>query len=89
MSMKFRIQEYLFRMFDIYGLDQVSMYENQIIGTLPPHLFAIGKHQIQFSDQKTGWVSVVLKYGGLETYYYMKNLKIFRNFKSINANVDL
>ena len=42
--MKFRIHEYLFRMFDIYGLDQVSMYENQIIGTLPPHLFAIGKH---------------------------------------------
>jgi len=31
-----------YRMFDIYGLDQVSMYENQIIGTLPPHLFAVG-----------------------------------------------
>ena len=30
-------------MFDIYGLDVVAQYENQIMGTLPPHLFAVGK----------------------------------------------
>ena len=29
-------------MFDIYGLEAVAQYENQILGTLPPHLFAIG-----------------------------------------------
>ena len=33
-----------YRMFDIYGLDAVAQYENQILGTLPPHLFAVGKH---------------------------------------------
>ena len=32
-----------YRMFDIYGLDTVARYENQVLGTLPPHLFAIGK----------------------------------------------
>ena len=32
-----------YRMFDIYGLDTVAQYENQVLGTLPPHLFAIGK----------------------------------------------
>ena len=31
-----------YRMFDIYGLDTVARYENQVLGTLPPHLFAIG-----------------------------------------------
>ena len=35
-----------YRMFDIYGLDTVARYENQVLGTLPPHLFAIGKSQI-------------------------------------------
>ena len=25
------------------GLDTVAQYENQVLGTLPPHLFAIGK----------------------------------------------
>jgi myosin heavy subunit len=29
-------------MFDIYGLDTVSRYEGRILGTLPPHLFAMG-----------------------------------------------
>ena len=33
-----------YRMFDIYGLDAVAQYENQILGTLPPHLFAVGKY---------------------------------------------
>ena len=32
-----------YRMFDIYGLDSVAQYENQVLGTLPPHLFAVGK----------------------------------------------
>ncbi|XP_050694860.1 unconventional myosin-XV-like isoform X6 [Eriocheir sinensis] len=31
-----------YRMFDIYGLDMVKKYEGQILGTLPPHIFAIG-----------------------------------------------
>jgi myosin-15 len=31
-----------YRMFDIYGLDTVSRYEGRILGTLPPHLFAMG-----------------------------------------------
>jgi hypothetical protein len=32
-----------YRMFDsLYGLDAVSRYDGQIIGTLPPHLFAVG-----------------------------------------------
>ena len=30
------------RMFDIYGLDNVNKYDGQILGTLPPHLFALG-----------------------------------------------
>ena len=25
------------------GLDTVGQYENQVLGTLPPHLFAVGK----------------------------------------------
>ncbi len=29
-------------MYDIYGLNMVKKYEGQILGTLPPHLFAIG-----------------------------------------------
>ena len=39
--------KYKLRMFDIYGLDKVTMYENQILGTLPPHLFAVGKRSRQ------------------------------------------
>ena len=31
-----------YRLFDIYGVEIVREYENQILGTLPPHLFAIG-----------------------------------------------
>ncbi|KAG7210137.1 hypothetical protein KM043_011699 [Ampulex compressa] len=31
-----------YKMFDIYGLDQVKLYEGRILGTLPPHLFAVG-----------------------------------------------
>ncbi|BES99216.1 MyTH4 domain [Nesidiocoris tenuis] len=31
-----------YRMYDMYGLDMVKKYESQILGTLPPHLFAIG-----------------------------------------------
>ena len=34
-----------YRMFDIYGLDCVAQYENQVLGTLPPHLFAVGRIQ--------------------------------------------
>ncbi|XP_037094410.1 unconventional myosin-XV-like isoform X2 [Pollicipes pollicipes] len=30
-----------YRMFDIYGLDMVKRYEDQILGSLPPHIFAI------------------------------------------------
>ncbi|KAJ8681733.1 hypothetical protein QAD02_017525 [Eretmocerus hayati] len=31
-----------YKMFDIYGIDQVKLYEGRILGTLPPHLFAVG-----------------------------------------------
>lgn len=31
-----------YKMYDMYGLDMVKKYEGQILGTLPPHLFAIG-----------------------------------------------
>ena len=32
-----------YRMFDsVYGLDVVSKYEGRILGTLPPHIFAMG-----------------------------------------------
>ncbi|XP_062594386.1 unconventional myosin-XV-like isoform X8 [Saccostrea cucullata] len=31
-----------YKMFNIYGLDMVKKYEGQTLGTLPPHLFAIG-----------------------------------------------
>ncbi|XP_073998346.1 unconventional myosin 10A isoform X4 [Rhodnius prolixus] len=31
-----------YRMYDMYGLDMVKKYEGQILGTLPPHLFAVG-----------------------------------------------
>ncbi|XP_074649564.1 unconventional myosin-XV-like [Tubulanus polymorphus] len=31
-----------YKMFDVYGLDMVKRYEGQVLGTLPPHLFAIG-----------------------------------------------
>ena len=30
------------RMFDVYGLDNVNKYNRQVLGTLPPHLFALG-----------------------------------------------
>ena len=30
------------RMFDVYGLDNVNKYNRQVMGTLPPHLFALG-----------------------------------------------
>ena len=39
-----------YRMFDIYGLDSVAQYENQVLGTLPPHLFAVGKFDWSQSD---------------------------------------
>uniref|UniRef100_A0A8D9AYW5 Unconventional myosin-XV n=1 Tax=Cacopsylla melanoneura TaxID=428564 RepID=A0A8D9AYW5_9HEMI len=31
-----------YKMYDMYGLDMVKKYEGQILGTLSPHLFAIG-----------------------------------------------
>lgn len=31
-----------YQFFDIYNLDTVHKYEGQLIGSLPPHVFAIG-----------------------------------------------
>ncbi|XP_050539166.1 unconventional myosin-XV isoform X10 [Daktulosphaira vitifoliae] len=31
-----------YKMYDMYGLDMVKKYEGQILGTLSPHLFAVG-----------------------------------------------
>lgn len=28
-----------YKMFDIYGLDQVKLYEGRILGTLPPSVY--------------------------------------------------
>ena len=43
-----------YRMFDIYGLDTVAQYENQVLGTLPPHLFAVGNinTNIEMKEEK-------------------------------------
>ena len=39
-----------YRMFDIYGLECVAQYENQVLGTLPPHLFAVGESESDLSE---------------------------------------
>ena len=46
-----------YRMFDIYGLDTVAQYENQVLGTLPPHLFAVGKFDLKYlpNQFKDSW----------------------------------
>lgn len=31
-----------YRSLDIYGINEVKKYENRVLGSLPPHLFAIG-----------------------------------------------
>ncbi|KAK6643275.1 hypothetical protein RUM43_004780 [Polyplax serrata] len=48
-----------YKMFDIYGLDMVKKYENQILGTLSPHLFAIGSSAYAALN-KTGESQVVV-----------------------------
>lgn len=50
-------------MFDIYGLDQVKLYEGRILGTLPPHLFAVGSSaysQVSSANNSTANQVVVI-----------------------------
>ena len=50
-----------YRMFDtIYGLDVVSRYEGRIIGTLPPHIFAIGAAAYNRLVTKNGENQVII-----------------------------
>ena len=51
------------RMFDIYGLDHVNKYEGQILGTLPPHLFAVGAAAYHRLLSKNGQSQVLLMTG--------------------------
>jgi myosin heavy subunit len=37
--------------FDVYRLKEVRMYQNQLIGTLPPHIFAIGAGALMSMQQ--------------------------------------
>ena len=48
------------RMFDIYGLDNVNKYDGQILGTLPPHLFALG------ATAYNRWVSCHFNYSPVQ-----------------------
>ncbi|XP_074098878.1 unconventional myosin 10A [Cotesia typhae] len=52
-----------YKMFDIYGLDQVKLYEGRILGTLPPHLFAMGSSaysQVSAANNSTANQVVVI-----------------------------
>ena len=51
------------RMFDIYGLDHVNKYDGQILGTLPPHLFAVGAAAYHRLLSKNGQSQVLLMTG--------------------------
>ena len=52
-----------YRMFDtIYGLDVVSRYEGRIIGTLPPHIFAIGAAAYNRLVTKNGENQVIISH---------------------------
>ena len=51
------------RMFDIYGLDHVNKYEGQILGTLPPHLFAVGAAAYHRLLSKNGQSQVLMMTG--------------------------
>ena len=44
-----------YRMFDIYGLECVAQYENQVLGTLPPHLFAVGESESELQLSPCSW----------------------------------
>ena len=73
-----------YRMFDIYGLDTVAQYENQVLGTLPPHLFAVGKKKkrrcsfLNYSTlHKTRTTIVVRNTGCARSRYTLKLSLIF------------
>ena len=50
-----------YRMFDaLYGLEAVSRYEGKILGTLSPHLFAVGAAAYNRLVTKNGENQVIL-----------------------------
>lgn len=51
------------RMFDIYGLDHVNKYDGQILGTLSPHLFAVGAAAYHRLLSKNGQSQVLMMTG--------------------------
>ena len=50
-------------MFDTYGLDVVSAYDGKIMGSLPPHLFAVGSAAYNRLVTKSGENQVILLSG--------------------------
>ena len=61
-------------MFDsIYGLDVVSKYEGRILGTLPPHIFAMGAAAYNRLVTKNGENQVITLFWSLIINWYNKN----------------
>jgi len=54
-----------YKMFDIYGLDQVKLYEGRILGTLPPLVFTFfstNKAQKKISEKSILSIKNTRKY---------------------------
>ena len=64
-------------MFDsIYGLDVVSKYEGRILGTLPPHIFAMGAAAYNRLVTKNGENQVITLFWSLiVNWYSQQNIK--------------
>ena len=73
-------------MFDsIYGLDVVAKYEGRILGTLPPHIFAMGAAAYNRLVTKNGenQVKIICKSSIL---WFIKNDNKMARLNSYNAN---
>lgn len=65
-------------MFDsIYGLDVVSKYEGRILGTLPPHIFAMGAAAYNRLVTKNGENQVITLFWSLIIIWYSHNKNKF------------
>ena len=63
-------------MFDsIYGLDVVSKYEGRILGTLPPHIFAMGAAAYNRLVTKNGENQVITLFWSLIIIWYSQHNK--------------
>ena len=64
-------------MFDsIYGLDVVSKYEGRILGTLPPHIFAMGAAAYNRLVTKNGENQVITLFWSFVVNWYSQQKKI-------------